>query len=389
MDYEFSRIEKLDVDGGRTWPLLTIGGLILLAFAATSIYLIHSSTQLQRSIEQQANWMITLDKARTRLMGVGVRAEAKTARELLFFDKDTIGMIFQVHTQIREAANGDGVLLASLVHLHQAAFQLNALLSDDGGTSSGLAPLRSELDGYLRMVMGRIRNTAAHETLALGGKWYLLNGLAGLSIILAGLILFLVRIAVLRGRKLRLALEWLRRMATTDELTGLWNRRAIFPILNRELARCERDKEPISVLMVDFDHFKKINDSYGHKAGDAVLRDGAQRMLQVLRPYDSVGRYGGEEIIILLPGCDAAEARMVAERLAEAVRAAPFACDQHRITATVSIGGATKRSPTRDHADRMVVSADQYLFEAKTTGRDRVVTGPSLSYSAEISETGD
>jgi len=388
VDYEFSRIEKLDMDGGRTWPLLTVGGLILLAFAAMSIYLIHSSSRLQRSIEQQANWMISLDDARTRLTDAGVRGEAKTARELLFFDKDTIGMIFQVHTHIQNAADGDGVLLASLDHLHRTAFHLNALLSEDGGASNGLTSLRMELDGHLRMVAERIRNTAAHETVALGGKWYLLNGLAGLSIILAGLILFLVRTAVLRGRKLQLSLEWLRRIATTDELTGLWNRRAIFPILNRELSRCERDKDPISVLMVDFDNFKKINDSYGHKAGDAVLRDGAQRMLKILRPYDSVGRYGGEEIIILLPGCDAAEARQVAERLAEVVRATPFTYEEHRISATVSVGGATKRNPTPNHADRLVVSADQYLYEAKTTGRDRVVTGPSLSYNAEISETG-
>ncbi len=277
-------------------------------------------------------------------------------------------------------------MVARLDRLHQVAFRFNALLSD-GDSSGSLSALRADLGTDAQGIMDDLRSLAAHETMDLGAKWHLLNALAALSIILAGLTLFLVRTMVQRGRKLRVALDWVKRIATTDELTGLWNRRAIFPILNRELSRCERDKEPISVLMVDFDNFKKINDRFGHQAGDAVLREGAQRMLRTLRPYDSIGRYGGEEIIILLPGCDQVEAGAVGERLAEAIRTAPFVHREYRITSTVSIGGATKQKPTRNHADRMVVFADQYLYEAKTAGRDRVVTGPSLSYDGEISTT--
>lgn len=386
MEYEFSRIERLEPEGGRTWPLLTIGGLVLLAFAASSIYLIQSSMWLQQRIEQRTDWILKLQDASDRLAEDGKRSTLEDPRERLHYDKETVGKILQVRTRIMEDSDPRVAMMKRLDRLYQSTFYFNALLAAEDPPEA-YANLRGDLRTHLQGITDDLSHMGAQETMELGGKWYLLNGLAALSIILAGLILFLVRTTVLRGRKLQVALDWVKRIATRDELTGLWNRRAIFPILNRELARCAREKKPISVMMVDFDHFKKINDRFGHQAGDAVLREGAQRMLKVLRPYDSIGRYGGEEIIILLPGCDREEALAVGERLAQSVRGAPFISGMDRITATVSIGGATKDTPSADHADRMVVSADQYLYEAKTGGRDRVVTGPSLSYDGEISQT--
>ncbi|MFH1531276.1 MAG: GGDEF domain-containing protein [Pseudomonadota bacterium] len=387
MEYEFSRLETLEPEGGRTWPLLTVGGLLLLVFGAASIYLIQSSMLVQHRIELRAGWTIALGEARERLSEGGPRSRLEDGRERLLFDKATVGQILQVRREILERADPGQSMVDRLDSLHLVTFRFNTLLSDTDSAAS-LATLRADLSSQIQRVLDDLRSLSAHATLELGGKWYLLNGLASLSIILAGLTLFLVRAMVLRGRKLQIALDWVKRIATRDELTGLWNRRAIFPILNRELSRCEREKKAISVLMVDFDHFKTINDRFGHQAGDAVLREGAQRMLKILRPYDSIGRYGGEEIIILLPGCESKEALMVGERLAETIRSSPFAYGEERITATVSVGGATKESPTRGHADRMVVSADQYLYEAKTAGRNCVVTGPSLSYDGEVSETG-
>ena len=387
MEYEFSRIEKLEPEGGHTWPIITVGGIVFLAFAVSCIYLIQSSMQLQRRIELQAGWTIELEDAQSRLSESGQRSAITDSRQRLHFDKETVGKILQVRHQIMKEGNPRDVMIGRLERTHQAAFQLNALLSETD-TVGSLVDLRSDLDIEIQGIINDLRRTSAADALDLGGKWHLVNGLAALSIILAGLALFLVRTAVLRGRKLQIALDWVKRIATRDELTGLWNRRAIFPILNRELARCARKKLAISVMMVDFDHFKKINDKHGHKAGDAVLREGAQRLLNVLRPYDSIGRYGGEEIIILLPGCDLDEARTVGERLAEIIRNAPFVVETKQIQATVSIGSATKKHPTEDHGDRMVVSADQYLYEAKTGGRDRLVTGPSLSYDGEVSDPG-
>lgn len=289
--------------------------------------------------------------------------------------------------ELRESARAPEVLAAT-ERLDQALVRLEMFATAPGVTWDHLVPVRLDMDRTLQDLGWALQLNASQAAIRLSGTWDLLNILAALAIVLAGATLFLMQVALSRGHRLQAAMELLKRMATRDELTGLWNRRAIFPIRARELSRCERERRPLSVLMVDFDHFKKINDQFGHTAGDVVLREGAQRMLRVLRPYDAVGRYGGEEIIILLPGCDAPELRTIGERMAETIRSTPFVMGEHRILATVSIGGATKRSPTREHAERLVISADQYLYEAKNTGRDRVVTGPSLSYSSEISETG-
>jgi len=111
------------------------------------------------------------------------------------------------------------------------------------------------------------------------------------------------------------AKEALRREASRDGLTSLWNRKAILGILERELLRAERDRSPVGLIMIDVDHFKAVNDSRGHAAGDTVLRIIASGIAAVVRPYDSVGRYGGEEFLIVAPGCGIAETWELAERV--------------------------------------------------------------------------
>ena len=150
------------------------------------------------------------------------------------------------------------------------------------------------------------------------------------------------------------AREALREQATTDPLTGVATRRTILETLDRELERSLRVGAPCAVVFVDLDHFKGVNDTHGHAAGDAVLRQAAATMRSTLRPYDLIGRYGGEEFVVVLPGCDAAGAQAAAERLRASIAAAAVAVGNATLRVTCSLGVAvggpgavSRRSPGR------------------------------------------
>ncbi|HYW42334.1 MAG TPA: diguanylate cyclase [Bryobacteraceae bacterium] len=168
------------------------------------------------------------------------------------------------------------------------------------------------------------------------------------------------------------AREALREQATHDSLTGLLNRASILGALETELARAERENHPLSLLMADLDRFKQVNDTLGHLAGDAVLREAARRMKAAVRRYDSVGRYGGEEFLVVLPGCDGRAAVAQASRIREAVSAAPFQAGDHAILVTCSIGMACREQAGAEHTDALVREADVALYQAKDRGRNRV-----------------
>ena len=176
------------------------------------------------------------------------------------------------------------------------------------------------------------------------------------------------------------AQEELRLRATHDSLTGLLNRFAIMEILRRELARCGREGQPNSILMADLDKFKQINDSFGHQAGDAVLRETAARMQTSFRCYDSIGRYGGEEFLIVLPGCAAGDAWILGERLRTLIAASPFVVGEQQLAVNCSIGCATQPTGESLDADLLIRFADTALYEAKASGRNRTVTAqPELA----------
>ena len=156
------------------------------------------------------------------------------------------------------------------------------------------------------------------------------------------------------------------RLATRDSLTGLANRRLFDESLQREVARAQRLATPLSLLVLDVDHFKQVNDTYGHQTGDAVLREVADALVANTKNYDVAARYGGDEFVVLLPGCSRDDALRVAERvrhgIARAVGEAPV---------TISAGVATVPDNATD-AERLMAAADAALYDAKRTGRDRV-----------------
>ncbi len=179
------------------------------------------------------------------------------------------------------------------------------------------------------------------------------------------------------------ARESLRVQATHDALTGLLNRGRVLEVLLTEIARSERELRPLALLMVDLDRFKQVNDTGGHMAGDAVLREAARRMKAVTRHYDSPGRYGGEEFLIVLPGCSAQDARTQAERLREAVAREPFAAAGKLLAVTCSIGVSSRGACGAGDADRLIREADSALYAAKHEGRNRVAAFDSEEPSAE------
>jgi diguanylate cyclase (GGDEF)-like protein/PAS domain S-box-containing protein len=170
--------------------------------------------------------------------------------------------------------------------------------------------------------------------------------------------------------------------ATHDALTGLLNRAALFDSLDREIARCSREDKALAVIMADLDHFKKINDNHGHLAGDAVLKEVAERISESVRPYDVVGRYGGEEILIGLPGCDEAGAFSFAERIRSAICAREVSTRDGQIGLTVSLGIAVFRRSEFMNMDEVIRVADAALYAAKKAGRDCVRIARNISEQA-------
>jgi two-component system, cell cycle response regulator len=162
-------------------------------------------------------------------------------------------------------------------------------------------------------------------------------------------------------------------LAITDPLTGLYNRRYLQLHLNSLIARAVTDDKPICVLLFDIDHFKGVNDTYGHDVGDEVLKDFSERLRRGVRGIDLVARLGGEEFILVMPETDAGYAAFVAERLRSEVENGTFkAKSGARFPMTVSIGLAEWHGAS-DTADALIKRADQALYTAKRAGRNRVV----------------
>lgn len=160
-------------------------------------------------------------------------------------------------------------------------------------------------------------------------------------------------------------------LARVDPLTGVSNRLAIYEATTKLLAQAARNLQPLSVLMLDADYFKNVNDQFGHNGGDKVLRELAASIRATLRASDMIGRVGGEEFVVLLPGADLAGALILAERVRASVEATPITIDGHGLTLTVSLGVAVALANDRD-AIALLKRADAALYAAKRAGRNRV-----------------
>lgn len=259
----------------------------------------------------------------------------------------------------REIAGGIDLVLCDLVMPGVDGFQLLARLQAD----------RRLADVPVIVLTGQDDLETKVQALESGASDYLIKPFADAELV--------ARVKVHRNLKLlreelQEANERLRELAIRDPLTGVFNRRHWRGLLLRELERCRRYRRPVSVVMADVDHFKSVNDRHGHVAGDLVLTRVARTLLEGVRHHDSVGRFGGEEFVVLLPETGIEAAAAVAERLREAVAALAFdGLEDLRVH--LSLGVAEGRCTTPEEGDILVAAADEALYEAKRAGRDRVV----------------
>lgn len=175
------------------------------------------------------------------------------------------------------------------------------------------------------------------------------------------------------------AREQMRFQATHDGLTALWNRGMIIDLLGRELARSVREHFSTAILMCDLDHFKNVNDTYGHLVGDDVLRETAKRLLASVRSYDFVGRYGGEEFLVVLNNCNPSHALARAEEIRKAIAQRPVPSSSGPIPVTMSLGLLMNQEWGRRPVEELLHEADAALYAAKAAGRNCVrIASPNL-----------
>jgi len=203
-----------------------------------------------------------------------------------------------------------------------------------------------------------------NESFALAGIRQTLYTNLAISLLVTLVVVLLIQLAFNRYQ------HNLEEMASTDKLTGLLNRHAFTILIDKLMAEQRRDPRPISMLIADIDHFKQVNDRHGHLAGDAVLQAIAKKLQRALRESDLAVRWGGEEFLLVLKGCDRAEAQRIAESLRQAVMDTPVQAAGQRLAITLSIGVTEYHG--EESPEQTVDRADGALYQAKRTGRNRV-----------------
>lgn len=254
----------------------------------------------------------------------------------------------------------------------KASVATEAALSDEESKKMDeidtmLGEMKAEENGALEQRVATSEEGVRNVTISFASLFILI-------VALLLLVFFLVKRDVVTQKQLH---EKLRELATIDELTGLYTRRELNRCFSDELERFQRYEQPFSLLLLDVDHFKSVNDDHGHQAGDKVLQGVAHRIRSGVRTIDIAGRFGGEEFAVLLPNTNSRDAYVIAERIRCAIAAEPFNVAQPdgttlKISVTISIGVSLIAEKDETEAD-MIRTADSALYQAKDEGRDRTV----------------
>ena len=318
-----------------------------------------SAPSIEAQLQQILEVARTVTKARYAALGILDSEKKKLARCL------TIGLD-EKHASAIGALPIEGGILSRLVHRE------GALRIEDLG-SYLIAP--DALPPYLPLSSFLGISLRCHGELF--GQLYLVEKITSEGAVTAftdldeQILSTLSAQAAVSIENLRL-LQDSKERAMRDSLTGLLNHSSIQDALSRELARSEREREPLAVLMGDLDYFKRINDTYGHSVGDFVICEAARRIGEAARRYDLLARVGGEEFLIILPGCDEGRACEIAERIRAAIADVPIQSPAGPLMVTMSIGAAAWQPGNAAHAQRLWETADQALYRVKERGRNGI-----------------
>ena len=320
-------------------------------------------------IGRVARKMVRFDETVASVMGLVAQVVDFTIGGMAFIEAGELEMVLSLNRAatpavLEETKSRTLAAVAALPSAPSFSRVQVRLLPREGGTSG---PVDSALIAFTSIAIET--NDRLSALLVLGGRN--VGKLDGENKA------FLVQVAnqahiVMENSRL---FERVQNLAIRDSLTGLFNHRHIVELLAREVERAGRYPGGVSALMLDVDHFKQVNDEHGHLAGDAVLKDVARLLKDTLRTVDSVGRYGGEEFLVLLPHTPPEEAQRTAERIRQRIEQHAFRAGSRTLRATVSVGVASWGMGDVRSPESLIREADQALYRAKEAGRNRVMGG--------------
>ncbi len=374
---------------------------VLLLLATYSIYRAYSWRLIESAhAEAKATCQVLLVKEKKHLLGIDdsgqtrlsltdteqTRFNKRLQKYFKPFDIDTV-RIWDLNRRVINHTQAESNHPTSVVPpaldraLAGQSFSLLGKDSDaglevnDGGRAANQVISYLPIWGRSKEVLGAIeirRSVESYRTEIRRGVTFFALLLGSALLALFGCVFILVSKS---ANRLAETQQLLHALATTDSLTGLYNRREILARASNSFAKEQenkRHKTPTNfgLLMLDFDDFKGINDTYGHPVGDRVLQELANRLQGALRPYDMLGRVGGEEFMIALPDSNLEQCQEIAERLCKTVRANPFEVNGLQIGGSISIGGATAH-PMDRNLEALLQRADERLYQAKNRGKDR------------------
>ena len=343
------------------------------------------SQRIARLADEVADRSIDAAAGRAEMLALAGRM-ATAQRQLLEGDV-SIGLPAATSPQLKAVYFGSPIHLQGQVNLylaHTRAFAAKVTpAADDPDLLAMRSAVSASLPNALDAAVSEYQAASEHDVRHLRHVMSTLTGVMLVVLVLEALLIYRPLF-----NRLTDAITLLIKASTTDFLTGVLNRRAFLTAAEREMARCGRLGQPISLLMIDIDHFKRINDTYGHPAGDLVIKHFAAVAAANLRVQESLGRIGGEEFAVLMPGTSLNGAMMAAERIRARFASTTAAVTPHaqRILATVSIGVVCASSAS---VPELLAAGDRLMYRAKKNGRNRVEAGDAFSPAERTAAVAD